>query len=86
MVDDTRLPSAELVQRDTSDHHGTRSHHAAVGALIGDAVGLVRGIAGDRPGLGRGESREGPFNHLWHYTVPFGALVGAFAGTLRQAD
>lgn len=80
------MAGVELAPGDTSAHHGNRAHHAAVGALIGGAVGLALGIAGDRPGLGRGEMRGGHFHNLWLITAPLGALVGALAGTLRQAD
>lgn len=77
---------ATLVVRDTSSHHGSRAHHVAVGALIGGAVGLVLGIAGDRPGLGRGEMRGGHFHNLWLLTVPLGAGMGALVGLVPRTD
>lgn len=76
---------ASVMQRDTSGHHGSRAHHAAVGALIGGTTGLALGLVLDRMWFGSSDGR-GHFQHLWHVTAPFGALVGALAGTLRQAD
>lgn len=77
--------AADLAQRDTSGHHGSRAHHAAVGALVGGGVGLALGVVGDGMWFGRKPERS-HFRNLWHYTAPFGALIGALAGTLRQAD
>lgn len=77
---------ADIAQRDTSAHHGSRAHHAVVGALIGAAVGTGFGIAADRPWLGVGESRHGHFNNLWLVTTPLGALVGATVGAFTPAD
>lgn len=77
---------AEPAQRDSSNHHGSRARHAAVGAVIGGAVGLGFGIAADRPWLGVGESKHGHFNNLWVVTVPVGAAVGALVGSLCPAD
>lgn len=77
--------STELAQSDTTHHHGSRAHHAAVGALIGGGIGLALGMVGDGMWFGHKPERS-HFQNLWHYTVPLGALIGAFAGTLRQAD
>jgi hypothetical protein len=80
-----RTARTEQAQDDSSGHHGSRAHHAAVGAVVGGTTGLVFGLVVDRMWFGAGEAR-GHFQHLWHVTAPFGALVGALAGTLRQAD
>lgn len=77
---------SEVARGDSSSRHGSRAHHVIVGALIGGTLGLVLGVAGDRPGLGRGEMRGGHFHNLWLVTLPLGAAVGALAGTVRQAD
>lgn len=77
----------EIVEHDTSARHGSRTHHAAVGALIGGAVGLVIGVVGDRPGaIGTGELAHGSWHNLWLITAPIGAAVGALIGTAWPAD
>jgi len=77
---------AEPAQRDSSNHHASRAHHAAVGAVIGGVLGLGFGIAADRPWLGVGESKHGHFNNAWVVTVPVGAALGALVGSLWPTD
>lgn len=80
---------ADSAKRDSSNQHESRAHHVGFGAVIGGAVGLVLGIAGDRPGglgLGRGEMGGGHFNNLWVVTVPLGAVVGALVGSIWATD